>query len=165
MIYIRWYCASSPAGLFDVRLCMSVCVRTRLCVFVCLPVALHNILCVKCSVICGMPVYALLWCVLQRRMAYLFWKRRLWTPPTWRQPSRPFWQVTTPSHPTEQLPPWHFLHMTHISQPWPVGTDWQTSRWFYDLISELYEPEYRKSVPVAGQWSQQPQQIDTIFVM
>lgn len=29
----------------------------------------------------------------QRRMVYLFWRRRLWTPPTLRRPSRPFWQV------------------------------------------------------------------------
>lgn len=29
----------------------------------------------------------------QRRMAYLSWRRRLWTPPTLRRPSRPFWQV------------------------------------------------------------------------
>lgn len=32
-------------------------------------------------------------------MVYLFWRRRLLTPPTSRRPSRPFWQVGTVSVP------------------------------------------------------------------
>lgn len=39
------------------------------------------------------PVNVLLHFAPQRRTVYLFWRRRLWTPPTSRRPSRPFWQV------------------------------------------------------------------------
>lgn len=53
--------------------------------------------CRRCSAVCWVPHLknVLLFFTPQRRTAYLSWRRRLWTPPTWRRPSRPSWQVRT----------------------------------------------------------------------